>query len=108
MELYGRILDDWNVVSSIQGTSKEETEKIWKTMYPSEPYELDQDNDSPQDFDEKFLGDPENTTKYDLISAVKRQTTFFYQVIKKFTMPCVSKTYPQITKICQCQMISTS
>ncbi|KAK7301075.1 hypothetical protein RJT34_11934 [Clitoria ternatea] len=80
MELYGRILDFWNVVSSTQGTSKEETEKIWETMYPSEPYELDLNNESMQDFAENFLEAKESTTNYDLISAVKRQTTFFYQV----------------------------
>lgn len=83
MELYGRILDDWNVVSSTQGTSKEETEKIWKTMYPSEPYEIDLNNDeSVQDFAENYLGalESQSTTNYDLISAVKRQTTFYYQV----------------------------
>lgn len=83
MELYGRILDDWNVVSSTQGTSKEETEKIWKTMYPSEPYEIDLNNDeSVQDFVENYLGalESQSTTNYDLISAVKRQTTFYYQV----------------------------
>ncbi|KAJ1421345.1 Glycine-rich domain-containing protein-like [Sesbania bispinosa] len=84
MELYGRILDDWNVVSSIQGTSKEETERMWKTMYPSEPYELDLNNDSIQDFAENFLEAPESTTNYDLISAVKRQTTFFYQVSRPY------------------------
>ncbi|MED6138549.1 hypothetical protein PIB30_075235 [Stylosanthes scabra] len=84
MELYGRILDDLNVVSSIQGTNHEETEKIWNTMYPSESYELDLDSDSPQDFDENLFGDPENATKYDLTSAVKRQSTFFYQVSRPY------------------------
>ncbi|XP_057724758.1 glycine-rich domain-containing protein 1-like [Arachis stenosperma] len=84
MDLYGRILDDLNVVSSILGTSNEESEKIWNTMYPSEPYELHLDSDSFQDFDENLLGDPESTTKYDLISAVKRQTTFFYQVSRPY------------------------
>ncbi|KAK7385425.1 hypothetical protein VNO78_31143 [Psophocarpus tetragonolobus] len=84
VKLYGRILDNLNVVSSTQGTSKEETEKLWKTMYPSEPYELDMNNDSMQDFTENFLEAKENTTNYDLISAVKRQTTFFYQVSRPY------------------------
>lgn len=84
MELYGRILGNSNVVSSTQGTSKDESEKHWETMYPSEPYELDLNNDSMQDFAEKILEAKESTTNYDLISAVKRQTTFFYQVSRPY------------------------
>ncbi|KAK7321290.1 hypothetical protein VNO77_31780 [Canavalia gladiata] len=84
IELYGRILDGWNVVSSTQGTGKEETKKIWETMYPSEPYELDLNKDSMQDFTENFLEAKEPATNYDLISAVKRQTTFFYQVSRPY------------------------
>lgn len=84
LELYGKILDNWNVVSSTQSISKEKTERIWITMYPSEPYELDLNNDSLQDFGENFMGTKESsqsTTTYDLVSAVKRQTSFFYQVL---------------------------
>ncbi|KAG5064015.1 hypothetical protein AAZX31_02G203400 [Glycine max] len=84
MELYGRILGDRNVVSSTQGTSKEESEKLWETMYPSEPYELDLNNDSMQNFAENFLEAKQSSTDYDLISAVKRQTTFFYQVSRPY------------------------
>ncbi|KAL2317584.1 hypothetical protein Fmac_031460 [Flemingia macrophylla] len=84
MELYGRILGNSNVVSSTQGTSKEESEKLWETMYPCEPYELDLSNDSVQDFSENVLEGKESATNYDLISAVKRQTTFFYQVSRPY------------------------
>ncbi|TKY56366.1 Glycine-rich domain-containing protein 1 [Spatholobus suberectus] len=84
MELYGRILGNSNVVSSTQGTSKEESENLWETMYPSESYELDLNNDSMQDFAEDSLEAKESTTNYDLISAVKRQTTFFYQVFMPY------------------------
>ncbi|KAF7817067.1 glycine-rich domain-containing protein 1 [Senna tora] len=80
MELYGKILDNSNVISSIQATSKVQTERIWKTVYPNEPYELDLNNDSLQECVESYLGNSESTTKYDLISAVKRQSSFFYQV----------------------------
>ena len=83
MELYGRILDNWNVVSSIQGTPRKQTEKMWNIMYPSEPYELDLNIQSLEDFTENISGSPEST-KYDLISAVKRQSSFFYQVFKNF------------------------
>ncbi|KZV58438.1 hypothetical protein F511_22122 [Dorcoceras hygrometricum] len=77
-EFYGRILDNDNVVSSLDGTSGSETEKVWKMLYSSEPYDLEfssalQDNAYAKKGDEKC-------TKYDLISAVQRQNSFFYQV----------------------------
>ncbi|KAL3844933.1 hypothetical protein ACJIZ3_002336 [Penstemon smallii] len=77
-EFYGRILDNEKVVSSLEGTSRNATEEIWKTLYPGEPFELDlantlQDNTYVKKDLEKF-------TKYDLISAVHRQSPFFYQV----------------------------
>ncbi|XP_057784319.1 glycine-rich domain-containing protein 1-like [Salvia miltiorrhiza] len=77
-EFYGRILDNKNVISSVEGTSRKQTEDMWKTVYPGEPFELDlelqQENISGQGVV------AENCTKYDLISAVQRQTPFFYQV----------------------------
>ncbi|XP_044495216.1 glycine-rich domain-containing protein 1-like [Mangifera indica] len=78
-ELYGRILDNFNVVSSIQGSCKKGTEELWNRLYPDEPYDLD--------LTKAFLGDSspelsrlEKYTKYDLFSAVSRQRPFFYQV----------------------------
>ena len=80
-ELYGRILDGKNVVSSICGTSKEKTEEFWNTMYPNEPYELNLCG---------YLGtvslnevEASKSTSYDLVSAVKRQSPFYYQVKPK-------------------------
>ncbi|KAL8476774.1 hypothetical protein ACS0TY_029176 [Phlomoides rotata] len=80
-EFYGRILDNQNVVSSLEGTSKNPTEDIWRRLYPGEPYELDiervhQDNMSG----ERVV--VEKCTKYDLISAVHRQSPFFHQVLR--------------------------
>ncbi|KAA8538218.1 hypothetical protein F0562_027959 [Nyssa sinensis] len=79
-ELYGRILDNRNVVSSVNGTSKKETEEIWNMMYPNEPYELDLSGHL-ETVAENKVGALEST-KYDLVSAVKRQTPFYYQVSK--------------------------
>ncbi|EYU41349.1 hypothetical protein ABFS82_12G024600 [Erythranthe guttata] len=73
-EFYGKILDNRNVVSSVGETSRKESENIWKSLYPSEPYELDLTGT----IQVKIGG--EKFTKYDLISAVQRQTPFFYQV----------------------------
>ncbi|CAH9105471.1 unnamed protein product, partial [Cuscuta europaea] len=39
--LYGTILDNNHVVSSTKGMPKGETEKVWKQLYPSEPFELE-------------------------------------------------------------------
>lgn len=80
-EFYGKILGNQNVVSSVQGVSKKQTEEIWKQMYPNEPYELDMSTQFADNVVEIPSGTPE-TTKYDLHSAVKRQSSFFYQVMK--------------------------
>nr|DAD40855.1 TPA_asm: hypothetical protein HUJ06_015178 [Nelumbo nucifera] len=80
-EFYGRILDNHNVVSTIQGASTKKTEEIWNRLYPEEPYKLDLSISLSKNIDEKF---PEalRCTKYDLVSAVKRQSPFFYQVAR--------------------------
>jgi hypothetical protein len=84
-ELYGRILDNWNVASSTQGTCKKQTEEIWNRMYPTEPYEISLTREMTQNFGETILR-ASKSTKYDLDSAVKRQSSFFYQVMKKIYM----------------------
>ncbi|XP_022751143.1 glycine-rich domain-containing protein 1-like [Durio zibethinus] len=78
-ELYGRILDNSNVVSSLQGTCKRQTEEIWNRLYPDEPYDFDLIKALSENASETLSG-LEKHTKYDLISAVKRQSPFFYQV----------------------------
>uniref|UniRef100_A0A5B7BIP7 Glycine-rich domain-containing protein 1 n=1 Tax=Davidia involucrata TaxID=16924 RepID=A0A5B7BIP7_DAVIN len=78
-EFYGRILDNHNVVSSVQGTSKKETEEIWNKLYPDEPYNFDSTRAFSYDISEKVSA-AKKYTKYDLVSAVKRQGPFFYQV----------------------------
>ncbi|CAH9086841.1 unnamed protein product [Cuscuta epithymum] len=76
--LYGTVLDNHNVVSSIIGTPKGETEKVWKQLYPTEPYELD----LPRALSSEPSKRSEHIkySSYDLVSAVKRQSPFFYQV----------------------------
>ena len=80
-KVYGRILNNDNVESSIGAKSKIQSEKVWKELYPEEPFELE------------YTGSPETTMdvnsgvtegiSYDLISAVKRQSSFCYQVFKQ-------------------------
>ncbi|KAI3462624.1 hypothetical protein Pfo_019287 [Paulownia fortunei] len=78
-EFYGRILDNQNVVSSVGETSRRATEDIWKTLYPGEPYDLDLTSALLDNIYGRKVGG-EKCTKYDLISAVQRQSPFFYQV----------------------------
>ncbi|WRX29981.1 Glycine-rich domain-containing protein-like - like 3 [Theobroma cacao] len=77
-ELYGRILDNQNVISSTRAICRKQTEEIWKRMYPDEPYVLNTITHFLENV-EDFQRVPKST-EYDLISAVKRQSLFFYQV----------------------------
>lgn len=79
-EFYGRILDNCNVASSVEDISRNETEEIWNTMYPDEPYDI---NLTLSNKFSKNVDGSGNYTKYNLISAIKRQIPFFYQVTSK-------------------------
>lgn len=79
--LYGRVLDNSNVLSSVQGTCQRHTEEIWNRLYPEESYNFNLTCAFSENISEKLSGS-EKYTKYDLISAVKRQSPFFYQVIE--------------------------
>ncbi|CAH1423364.1 unnamed protein product [Lactuca virosa] len=80
-EFYGRILDNSNVVYSInQGTSRKETEETWNKLYPNEPYEYDMSRASSSEFSETlYNGGTQSFSKYDFVLAVERQSPFFYQ-----------------------------
>lgn len=84
-ELYGKILDNINVVSSLEETCKSKTEEIWKSLYTKEPYTLDFNAALSDDISRKTCV-LEKCTTYDLVSAVKRQSPFFYQVIKTMSI----------------------
>ncbi|GMI77352.1 Glycine-Rich Domain Protein1 [Hibiscus trionum] len=77
-ELFGRILDNQNVISSIRTTCRKQTEEIWEGMYPCEPYELNMSIPLLENV-QNFV-QTSKSTEYDLVSAVKRQSPFFYQV----------------------------
>lgn len=78
-ELYGKILDNRNVVSSSQGTSIMDTKEAWKTLCPDEPYELDFTTGLDDNYSEEIIG-LEKYIRYDLLLAIQRQAPFFYQV----------------------------
>ncbi|KAF7098008.1 hypothetical protein CFC21_099777 [Triticum aestivum] len=76
--LYGRILGTNNVKSSIQAKSNDQAEKVWTELYPGEPFELEYTSPSDDFVD---VGDgTAGGISYDLISAVRRQSSFVYQV----------------------------
>ncbi|XP_024977761.1 glycine-rich domain-containing protein 1 isoform X1 [Cynara cardunculus var. scolymus] len=78
-EFYGRILDNCNVVSSVQGISSRDTEEIWSKLYPNEPYDFDLARPSSSEFSETVYG-TQSFSKYNFILAIERQSPFFYQV----------------------------
>lgn len=80
-EIYGRVLDNHNVLSIIEGTCTKQIEQIWNDMYPTEPYHLEKSSDSSIS---NFGSDTmlHRCTKYDLVAAVKRQSSFYKKVIK--------------------------
>lgn len=79
-KLYGRILDNFNVISSLKGACTSETKEVWAKYYPEECYELDLNKALAEDISEKY-SKLEKCTDYDLVSSVKRQSPFFYQVM---------------------------
>uniref|UniRef100_J3N9M9 Glycine-rich domain-containing protein-like n=1 Tax=Oryza brachyantha TaxID=4533 RepID=J3N9M9_ORYBR len=76
--LYGRILDNSNVESSIQTDSRHQSENVWAEQYPKEPFELEYTSTCDNSIFPN-AGAAEDIS-YDLVSAVKRQSSFFYQV----------------------------
>ncbi|KVH92374.1 Protein of unknown function DUF1399, partial [Cynara cardunculus var. scolymus] len=78
-EFYGRILDNCNVVSSVQGISSRDTEEIWSKLYPNEPYDFDLARPSSSEFSETVYG-TQSFSKYNFILAIERQSPFFYQL----------------------------
>ncbi|KAL2903900.1 Glycine-rich domain-containing protein 1, partial [Bienertia sinuspersici] len=81
-KLYGRVLGNHNIISSTQGTSMSKTKEIWNIMYPEEPYELEHNRKFPivsQKSDQGAI-----FTNYDLVSAVGRQDSLYYQVMNTF------------------------
>lgn len=57
-------------------------------MYPDVPYNSDLINLLHEDISER-IAKVAKYTKYDLISSVKRQSPFFYQVMERIVCPVV-------------------
>ena len=77
--LFGRILDTQNVLSFVEGPCSKQTEAIWNNLYPNEPYELDVAGGLTKSDDGDII-EALRSTKYDLVAAVRRQSSFFKQV----------------------------
>ncbi|KAL9995224.1 putative Glycine-rich domain-containing protein [Helianthus debilis subsp. tardiflorus] len=80
IELFGKILDPGClVVSSVEVACKKQSEEIWKKKYPQESYKLNfEDNSFKNDTRSRLVDVP--STNNDLISAVKRQSSFCHKV----------------------------
>ncbi|KAL0797057.1 hypothetical protein Bca101_068434 [Brassica carinata] len=76
-EFYGRVLDNSGIESSANGSCKLQTENLWKRLYPMEPYDLDLDKAISEPNDISPL---EKCATYDLVSAAKRQSSFYLEV----------------------------
>ncbi|CAO2142468.1 unnamed protein product [Urochloa humidicola] len=77
-KVYSRILNNDNVESSTGTKSKIQSEKVWNELYPEEPFELEyiSSSETTMDVDAGAI----EGISYDLVSAVKRQSSFYYQV----------------------------
>lgn len=105
-ELYGRILDNHNIVSSVKEISQTKTEETWKHLYPDEPYDLDPAR-AHSDNNPKQILKSEKCSNYDLVSAVKRQSPFFYQVGKKIQTFYLSKAQAEQLRDSVCENLQT-
>ncbi|KAG9159053.1 hypothetical protein Leryth_020965, partial [Lithospermum erythrorhizon] len=77
--MYGKILDNENVVSSTQVTSVEQTKDVWEKLYPMESFVLDL-NVVQNEINEEKVIKVGKFTQYDLTSATQRQSFFYSQV----------------------------
>lgn len=69
--------------SSLFAKSKLQSTEIWAELYPGEPFELDY---SCSFSDAEMYSGEEKSITYDLVSAVKRQSVFYYQVTLTFIL----------------------
>lgn len=85
-EVYGRILGNQNVESSVQGKSKHQTAAKWAELYPDEPFDLVDASNPSSGKNANMHVEAVGSITYDLVSAVKRQSSFYYQVAEQFTL----------------------
>lgn len=76
------------MTSSVQLESKAQAEEIWARFYPDEPFELDYNKISSEKVTNVNAGAAGDIT-YDLVAAVQRQSSFYYQVIEIVCIPMV-------------------
>lgn len=86
-ELYGRVLDASLVNPADKVAATEATMKMWVKLHPNEPYNIDFSHIQSQEATGSVLtkenGDHSYKAEkitYNLVDAVARQQSFFYQV----------------------------
>lgn len=80
-KLYGRVLDNKNVQSTVEDKLGHQTAEVWSMFCPDEPFELEPGSYSAETNIIKHT-DTVNSITYDLVSAVNRQSSFYYQVCR--------------------------
>lgn len=93
-ELYGRVLDAPMVNPADKDAAMEATMKLWMRLYPDEPFNIDfshiQSQEATGSFSTKENGDSSykaGKITYNLVDAVARQQSFFYQVCNASIKP---------------------
>ena len=93
-ELYGRVLDAPMVNPADKDAAMEATMKLWMRLYPDEPFNIDfshiQSQEATGSFSTKENGDysyKAGKITYNLVDAVARQQSFFYQVCNASIKP---------------------
>lgn len=85
--VFGRILTNRHVKSSVEGPCPREAAEIWRKSYPDEPFEIDYMTPLSSGDNEEPSSSELETINYDLVSAVKRQSSFYYQVAQIIVTP---------------------
>ncbi|PKI40394.1 glycine-rich domain-containing protein 2-like [Punica granatum] len=80
-EIFGKNLDNLNVLSTTKAACTKQAESIWNDMYPTEPYYVQLNCHSSMSNVGTNVG-AQRSTNYDLAAAVKRQRSFFHKVSK--------------------------
>lgn len=79
--LYGRLLGVHHIEqdTTLVETTTEKTKELWMKHYPDEEYSLQLTQNGASEFERRETG-----IKYDLVGAVTRQNSFYYQVSQPY------------------------
>ncbi|KAH9300474.1 hypothetical protein KI387_012057 [Taxus chinensis] len=82
-KIYGKTIDVAFQESSVKDLARKQTTEIWNNCYPEEPYEINL-SDCDSDSCSKVVFQSFQKIEYDLVEAVRRQSSFFHQVSRPY------------------------